>query len=291
VIGEHHVGKARRSRERAFLAIHEHSADAAAGGRCWASADRQHLADHAGLHVRTFDVAVRDLEQLGLVEVRRRRVRRDLSLPNLWRSRPVRLLSEPPPTTEGVQIHAQEARIPAFGTPIEQRKPHTGTETFAPSTEGPGPGRKAVSRAYARGGTEDEQDEFRWRRGAWNHPALHGLADEDRWAIADAYELVRERLLDAGVVRVPEGGWLAAIRDYRADHGPDSLRFLDDALDDYLEWREHRGGLAYSFAWMHKYRQSPCPPPSLLFGRQGDERDHSRGETPLSFWANRQRSW
>jgi hypothetical protein len=285
LIRERYEGKARRSRERVFLAIHEHSTAAFAQGRPWASAERQFLADHAGVHIRTFDAAVHDLVQMGLVVVVRRRLRRDLNLPNLWRSRPVAAVAS--------RTVAVVAERPGAS------KLHTRTTTL-PSEKYKGPlVTKAASESFSRWpaltdarGTTAPKREFRWLDGPSEHPVLHGLPLDRRWKIADAYETVRERLLDAGVRRVPEGGWLAAIRDYVAEHGEGSLALLDQALDDFIEWREYGGSLCYSFGWMHRYRRSPCPPPSLLFGIScGDEDDHSGGEAPLLFWINGQRNW
>lgn len=275
LIRERFEGKARRSRERAFLAVHEHAVAALAQGRAWAAAERRHLADHACLHVRTFDAAVRDLEELGVLERVPRRIRYDFNLPNLWRSRPVAQLAGP--------------REPSGGP----SKPHPGTTTLPHDLETRTAYTEASPRSRARAPRFGKGQEFRWPEGPAEHPVLHALPWETRIDVAEAYETIRERLLAAGVARVPEGGWLAAIRDFSVDDGGSRLLDrLDAALDDFLAWRDEGGPLCRSFAWMHKYRRSACPPPSLLFGLEpGDHDDKSGGEDAFSFWLNERRSW
>lgn len=270
LIAEHCRGKKRRSVERTFLAIHDLCLDAfAKRGATRAPAERRWLADQAGVHVETLDAAVLVLEDLGLVARTRRRVHYSRNMPNLW-------------SLTGA------AELPRLSA--EVKKPDTGTHTSAtPLNEGSSL-KKSARRACARAASSDAGYDFRWPDGAAEHPVLHGLDRETRFEIAEVYEIVRERLLDAGIERVPEGGWLAAIRDCRLVRDGLNLDLIEDALRDFLLWREEGGPLCYSFAWMHRHRRSPCPPPSMLFGLEdGDERDRSYGENALSFWINGQR--
>lgn len=272
LIAEHCEGKKRRSVERALLAIHDLCLDAfATRGASEAPAERRWLADRAGIHVETLDAAVIVLEDLGVVARTRRRVNYSRNLPNLW-------------------ALSGAAALPHLT--VAARKPDTGTQTLAtPLNEGSSL-KKSARRARARAAASTGY-EFRWPGGAAEHPVLHGLDRGTRFEIAEVYQIVREQLLDAaGIERLPEGGWLAAIRDSRLAYGVLNHDHIEVALSEFLTWREEGGPLCYSFAWMHRHRRSPCPPPSMLFGaEEGDERDRSYGEDALSFWINGQWRW
>jgi hypothetical protein len=263
LIGAHYSGKKRRTLERVFLAIHELATDAfGTRGAQQFAAERRWLATEAGVRdIGAFDAAITALIELGLVVRVRRRISYAMNRPNLWGLAGVASFPTKPDTrTE---------------TPVSDSAPHV---DYHPSS------RSSLARERA------SRDEFRWHAGAHEHPALrgHGLSRSDRCKIARIYQLVRRHLLAAGVKRVPQGGWLAAIRRFYLDVAGDiTLRTVEEALGDFVEWRREGGGLAYSFAWMHRYRRSPQPPPSLLFSTTaGEVNDRSWGNEPLSFWAH-----
>jgi len=205
------------------------------------------------MHIETLDSAVIALESLGLVRRDRRRINYFRNLPNLWSLTGVAALYRITDTSTNTSLSTKVLSV-IQSTPRAKRA----------------------------------HSDFEWP-GVDAHPALAGLSPARRDRIAEVFERVRDWLEDSGVESVPQGGWLVAIRDYdRWAGGCLDIDDVDRALCGFKCWRDEGGPLAYSFAWMHKYRGVSSPPPSMIFGKFfGDGKDRSEGGTPFDFWLER----